>query len=82
MTTPVLTSQLRCPKCSHSEPLEVPTDACVFFHACAGCGVVLRPKAVDCCVFCSYGSVPCPPVQITRQGSYSSLPQALPDTAV
>lgn len=23
----------------------MPTDACVFFHACAGCDVVLRPKA-------------------------------------
>jgi hypothetical protein len=23
----------------------------------------LSPKAGDCCVFCSYGSVPCPPVQ-------------------
>jgi hypothetical protein len=23
----------------------------------------LKPLAGDCCVFCSYGSVPCPPVQ-------------------
>ena len=44
----------------------MPTDACVFFHACAGCGEVLRPKAGDCCVFCSYGSVACPPVQLAR----------------
>jgi hypothetical protein len=42
----------------------MPTDACVFFHSCAGCGVMLRPNAGDCCVFCSYGSVPCPPVQV------------------
>ncbi|MFZ0027756.1 MAG: GDCCVxC domain-containing (seleno)protein, partial [Pseudolabrys sp.] len=21
------------------------------------------PKDGDCCVFCSYGSVPCPPIQ-------------------
>ena len=27
------------------------------------CGTLLRPKAGDCCVFCSYGSVKCPPVQ-------------------
>jgi hypothetical protein len=27
----------------------------------------LRPKAGDCCVFCSYGTVPCPPVQEVRQ---------------
>jgi hypothetical protein len=24
---------------------------------------VLRPKPGDCCVFCSYGSVKCPPQQ-------------------
>ena len=41
------------------------TDACVFFHECTACGVLLRPRAGDCCVFCSYGSVPCPPVQRT-----------------
>jgi 2-polyprenyl-3-methyl-5-hydroxy-6-metoxy-1,4-benzoquinol methylase len=28
-----------------------------------GCGSRLKPKAGDCCVFCSYGSVPCPPIQ-------------------
>jgi hypothetical protein len=44
--------------------MEMPTDACVFFHACSGCGTLLRPKAGDCCVFCSYGSVPCPPLQM------------------
>src|SRR6516162_10073916 len=31
---------------------------------CTGCGVQLRPKAGDCCVFCSYGSVRCPPIQV------------------
>ena len=24
---------------------------------------VLRPLAGDCCVFCSFGDVPCPPIQ-------------------
>jgi hypothetical protein len=47
----------------------MPTDACQFFHACAGCGVLLRPERGDCCVFCSYGSVPCPPVQLAGLGS-------------
>ena len=56
-----LTSVLRCPECSFEEALEMPTDACVYFHRCGGCGVLLKPKAGDCCVFCSYGSVPCPP---------------------
>ena len=58
-----LRSVLTCPACGHAEPLAMPTDACLFFHECSGCHGVLRPKAGDCCVFCSYGSVPCPPVQ-------------------
>ena len=28
-----------------------------------GISKLLRPKAGDCCVFCSYGSIPCPPIQ-------------------
>jgi hypothetical protein len=34
-----------------------------FFYECKGCGVLLRPKRGHCCVFCSYGTMPCPPVQ-------------------
>ena len=41
----------------------MPTDACQFFYECAGCGALLRPKPGECCVFCSYGSVRCPPMQ-------------------
>ncbi|WP_419195974.1 GDCCVxC domain-containing (seleno)protein [Cognatishimia activa] len=62
----ILISKLTCPKCGHDEKLTMPTDMCQFFHECAGCGVVLKPKVGDCCVFCSYGTVPCPPIQ---QGS-------------
>src|SRR5258708_19573330 len=41
----------------------MPTDHCVFFHDCPACQTVLRPKAGDCCVFCSYGDKRCPSVQ-------------------
>ncbi len=41
----------------------MPEASCQFFYECQGCGEVLKPKEGDCCVFCSYGSVPCPPVQ-------------------
>lgn len=47
----------------------MPTGACPFFYECEDCKTVLRPKASDCCVFCSYGSVWCPPVQIPANGS-------------
>ena len=64
MTTElILHSTLTCPHCGHSSSEIMPTNACLFFHECGGCGELLRPKAGDCCVFCSYGSVPCPPIQ-------------------
>jgi hypothetical protein len=44
----------------------MPTDACQYFYDCKGCGAVLKPNAGDCCVFCSYGDVPCPPIQEAR----------------
>jgi hypothetical protein len=59
----ITTSELTCPNCGHRSTETMPTDACIYFYDCAACGAVLRPKAGDCCVFCSYGSVPCPPVQ-------------------
>ncbi len=56
-------SKLTCPQCNHQSVEVMPTNACVFFHECAACGALLKPKEGDCCVFCSYGSVPCPPIQ-------------------
>lgn len=41
----------------------MPTESCQFFWDCPECDAVLRPEPGDCCVFCSHGSVPCPPVQ-------------------
>ncbi|WP_299421100.1 GDCCVxC domain-containing (seleno)protein [uncultured Shimia sp.] len=63
MRAAILTSTLTCPTCGHVQAFEMPTDACQYFLECRGCSVVLRPKAGDCCVFCSYGDVPCPPIQ-------------------
>lgn len=59
-----MVSALKCPECGHIAVETMPTDACVYFYDCKGCGTVLRPKSGDCCVFCSYGSVKCPPIQI------------------
>jgi hypothetical protein len=58
-----LESTLTCPSCGHRFVETMPTNACQFFYDCKGCGTWLKPLAGDCCVFCSYGSVPCPPVQ-------------------
>ena len=65
-TAPMLDSILTCPQCGHAKRERMPTDACQFFYECEQCKTVLRPKAGDCCVFCSYGSVKCPPVQTQR----------------
>ena len=56
-------SLIICPHCGTAKLEPMPTDACQFFYDCTGCGARLKPKPGDCCVFCSYGSVPCPPVQ-------------------
>jgi hypothetical protein len=65
MTNPdsVLQSIVTCPHCGYAKLERMPTDACQYFYACAGCGAMLKPKPGDCCVFCSYGSAPCPPKQ-------------------
>ena len=38
-------------------------DTCQIFYECVSCKTVLHPKPGDCYVFCSYGSVKCPPMQ-------------------
>jgi len=64
----VLQSTLTCPHCRHVAVETMPTDACIWFYDCAGCGAQLKPKPGDCCVFCSYADVPCPPVQVDGKG--------------
>jgi hypothetical protein len=54
---------LTCPSCLLRTPEPMPTNACLRVFECPGCGALLRPKAGDCCVFCSYGDEPCPPRQ-------------------
>ncbi|MGR5175323.1 GDCCVxC domain-containing (seleno)protein [Vibrio hangzhouensis] len=58
-----LNSELVCPECGHKCTEEMPTNACMYFYQCLNCGALLKPLPGDCCVFCSYGSVPCPPIQ-------------------
>ncbi|MEP6891355.1 MAG: GDCCVxC domain-containing (seleno)protein [Nitrospirota bacterium] len=65
-----LQSIITCPHCGYQDNATMPTDACQIVYVCNGCGVTLRPMSGDCCVFCSYGSVPCPPVQQAQQGAF------------
>jgi hypothetical protein len=61
-----MASTITCPHCGHQKTETMPTDACQFFYDCEECGKVLQPRKGDCCVFCSFGTVPCPPVQEAR----------------
>ena len=57
--------QITCPECSFQTSRVMPEDRCLYFFECPGCRVIMRPRSGDCCVFCSFGSVRCPP----RQGA-------------
>lgn len=59
----VLQSMLTCPNCGFQKVETMPTDTCQFFYECENCRTVLKPKPGDCCVFCSYGTIKCPPIQ-------------------
>jgi len=64
----ILNSTITCPKCGHAATESMPTDACQFFYDCKACGERLQPLTGDCCVFCSFGTAPCPPVQENGKG--------------
>jgi hypothetical protein len=61
-------STITCPACGYRAVETMPTDACLYFYGCKQCGLEMKPKQGDCCVFCSYGDVPCPPIQEERRG--------------
>ncbi|MDX3910623.1 MULTISPECIES: GDCCVxC domain-containing (seleno)protein [Sphingobium] len=66
---PLLESTITCPQCGTVKTETMPTNACQYFYDCTGCGALLRPMAGDCCVFCSYGTVACPPIQLSGPGA-------------
>jgi hypothetical protein len=62
----ILESVITCPHCGTAKSEIMPTDACRYLYDCTSCGERLWAKAGDCCVFCSYGTAPCPPIQAAR----------------
>lgn len=58
-----LNSTITCPNCGYCKTEKMPTNACQWFYECEGCNELLKPLKGDCCVFCSYGTVKCPPIQ-------------------
>ena len=59
----ILNSTFTCPQCGFKKDEIMPSNACQYFYECENCNTILKPKETDCCVYCSFGSVPCPPIQ-------------------
>ena len=62
----ILRSKITCPECGYTKDEIMPTNSCQYFYECSNCKQILKPKANDCCVYCSYGTVPCPPIQLNQ----------------
>jgi hypothetical protein len=56
-------SLIHCPHCGFEKLETMPLDSCQIRYLCSNCQTLLKPKSGDCCVFCSYGTVPCPSIQ-------------------
>jgi len=65
-----LQTTIQCPNCGHKKTETMPTDACQWYYECEHCNTLVTPKKGDCCVYCSYADVPCPPIQ--EQGCCTS----------
>ncbi|WP_315901053.1 GDCCVxC domain-containing (seleno)protein [Leisingera daeponensis] len=42
----------------------MPQDASQWFYQCPASRALPRPRPGDCCIYCSYRTGPCPPVQL------------------
>lgn len=52
-----------CPECGFQKEKTMPADACTYFYKCRNSETLLKPRGGDCCIFCTYGTVKCPPIQ-------------------
>ena len=58
-----LQSTITCLQCHQKNIEQMPTNYCQYILKCPNCKNKLKSKEGDCCVYCSYGSVKCPPIQ-------------------
>ena len=64
--TIILQSIITCPACGYLQEETMPINACQYFYECLSCNTWLKPKQGDCCVYCSYGTVKCPSIQLGK----------------
>ncbi|MDH4263520.1 MAG: hypothetical protein OEV78_10800 [Spirochaetia bacterium] len=62
-----LYSTITCPNCGYQNKEHMPVNACVLDYICLNCKTVMHAKEGHCCIFCSYGDVDCPGVQIEKR---------------
>jgi len=60
---PILYSQLVCPACGARQLAHMTIATPEESFACSTCGACFVPGPYDCCVFCCFGTVPCPVAQ-------------------
>jgi hypothetical protein len=63
MTSLILESTLTCPKCGAVQTETMPLDVWQWYYECQQCQAMVATTEDDCCIFCSYGDVPCPAIQ-------------------
>lgn len=57
---------IACPFCGFKKNETMPAAYSEKEYTCAKCAKVLTPKEGECCVFCSYSNMICPPQQEKR----------------
>jgi hypothetical protein len=61
-------SVITCPVCSHSVSEKVSRETLKRVFHCPQCLTWLAPKPGDHCIYDSYGSFKCPPLQLKAKG--------------
>jgi len=63
-------STVKCPLCGYRREEEMLVNIVHHSYECGNCKAVIKPKEGDCCVYCSYGTIECPPIQ--KNSGYSN----------
>jgi hypothetical protein len=58
-------SVIKCPICKYKKEIPIPVGSLLLYD-CEECKARLKPKNEECCVLCSYGTVPCLKTQKER----------------
>jgi hypothetical protein len=57
-------SVLQCTGCGFTQEFEMPQYASRKHFYCPDCRKAHQSRKEECCIYCSYGSVPCPQQQV------------------